>query len=94
MKSDYNWVDNNQELDWSNIPTFTDKYQVNYIPTNDNEWTMDSGATKHFTNNKNNLINIININITVSTAKNGVKLKAIKMGDIKLSHSITLKNVL
>jgi len=75
-------------------PTSTDGNNIN-------NWGLDSGATKHFTNNKNDLTNAQPCNIAVTIADGSVVNGTLK-GDVKLnittnngkSSTLTLKNVI
>ena len=65
-----------------------------YAPTstdgnNINNWGLDSGTTKHFTNNKNDLTNPQPCNVTVTIADGSVVNGSLK-GDVKLN--ITTNN--
>ena len=68
---------------------------------NINNWGLESGATKHFTNDKNDLTNAQPCNIAVIIADGSVVNGTLK-GDVKLnittntgkSSTLTLKNVI
>ncbi|KAJ0891706.1 putative transcription factor interactor and regulator CCHC(Zn) family [Helianthus annuus] len=60
-----------------------------------NGWIVDSGASQHMVSTDKNLINFVDVsefNITVGHP-NGTSVKVLKIGDLKLTNDILLKDV-
>ena len=77
-----------------NIPKYKREKLNDSDLKRNNTWTMDSGATEHFTNDVNELKDVEEISLKISTAKNGADLIATKKGKVYLTENIYLKDVL
>ncbi|KAJ0470754.1 putative RNA-directed DNA polymerase [Helianthus annuus] len=65
------------------------------VSYNINGWIVDSGASQHMVKTDRELINVIDVsefNITVGHP-NGTSVKVLKIGDLKLTNEIVLKDV-
>ncbi|KAJ0558902.1 putative RNA-directed DNA polymerase [Helianthus annuus] len=58
-------------------------------------WIVDSGASQHMVKSDKNMINVVDVsefNITVGHP-NGTKVKVLKIGDLKLTDNVVLRDV-
>ena len=81
--------------------TYTDKAAFFTCVDNDDAknttdytiWTIDSGSSSHMCNDDTYLVNAMKIHSEITIAKDGIKMAAVKKGDISFVNC-TLKNVL